>query len=620
MSRKPAETLTDYLVAAISPALIMLLVGSLVFFLMHVFYEGEFPGKLRFASAMFVLAAVLIARISIEEGREYASMFALPLSVVTILSMMRYTDAGLFVVLPLVIFIWWSTDKLTWDCTVIDERKDASGEGLLQTVGLDSGGAEDAPSDIQNQQLLDREATTDSPTSAKKKPSLRQQWIERRRRHHKPGVWVMYFGVAAVPLFGLGQWLLPAAARGSAFLLLCVYVASTLALLMTTSFLQMRRYLMQRRLSLPEETATTWLVTGGVMIAVLMVVCLMLPRPNTGYSLLDSIGHLDSRHDQRASRFGLGDEGVSDPEQNGQAPTANKDAAADSEFGQQPSHDAEQENKPGGQGRTPDDEESASCKSASDTGSDSQNGGSSSQDDGDTRSEGSADQQQNDSKSNRQRNSRNQPRQEAEDAERKSLLQRRAEPQPDAPRPSTPPPNLLQNISLGNLMKWIYFVLIGLLVAFVLFRYWKEIRDAIRAFLRDLGELWRRLFGGRRATRSTAEERPVIAASPTRPFSSFQDPFAAGWAGRLSPQQLVSYTFDALQAWAEEQNCGRQSEQTPLEFAAQVANSDKQVGAPARNLAILYNQAAYAPGILGDEAVDHARRLWSALRAPTAVR
>ena len=62
MSRKPAETLTDYLVAAISPALIMLLVGSLVFFLVHILYEGEFPSKLRIASALFVLAAVLIAR------------------------------------------------------------------------------------------------------------------------------------------------------------------------------------------------------------------------------------------------------------------------------------------------------------------------------------------------------------------------------------------------------------------------------------------------------------------------------------------------------------------------------------------------------------------------------
>ena len=35
---------------------------------------------LDYAFGLFVFAAVLIARISIEEGREYAAMFALPLA------------------------------------------------------------------------------------------------------------------------------------------------------------------------------------------------------------------------------------------------------------------------------------------------------------------------------------------------------------------------------------------------------------------------------------------------------------------------------------------------------------------------------------------------------------
>ena len=41
----PAKTLTDYLVIAISPALIMTLVGSLVYFLIAVSYQGGFPGR-----------------------------------------------------------------------------------------------------------------------------------------------------------------------------------------------------------------------------------------------------------------------------------------------------------------------------------------------------------------------------------------------------------------------------------------------------------------------------------------------------------------------------------------------------------------------------------------------
>jgi len=38
---KPTKTLADYMVIGISPVLIMLLVGSLSFFLIQVFYQGE---------------------------------------------------------------------------------------------------------------------------------------------------------------------------------------------------------------------------------------------------------------------------------------------------------------------------------------------------------------------------------------------------------------------------------------------------------------------------------------------------------------------------------------------------------------------------------------------------
>jgi hypothetical protein len=62
MSRRAPETLADYLVVAICPALIMLLVGSLMYFLVEVFYQGEYRGRLLWVMAMFVLGIVGIAR------------------------------------------------------------------------------------------------------------------------------------------------------------------------------------------------------------------------------------------------------------------------------------------------------------------------------------------------------------------------------------------------------------------------------------------------------------------------------------------------------------------------------------------------------------------------------
>ena len=74
MARRLPQTTFDYMIVAISPVLIMFLVGSLAFFLIEVAYGGEFVARLRFVVALFVMAATLCCRISIEEGIEYAQI------------------------------------------------------------------------------------------------------------------------------------------------------------------------------------------------------------------------------------------------------------------------------------------------------------------------------------------------------------------------------------------------------------------------------------------------------------------------------------------------------------------------------------------------------------------
>ena len=57
---------TDYVVTALSPVLVMLMVGSLVFFLVEVLYAGKYSGKLLYTLFFFVAGAVLVARIAIQ--------------------------------------------------------------------------------------------------------------------------------------------------------------------------------------------------------------------------------------------------------------------------------------------------------------------------------------------------------------------------------------------------------------------------------------------------------------------------------------------------------------------------------------------------------------------------
>ena len=116
MPRRLHPTFADAVAIAVNPALVMALVGSLVFMLLEVFYQGDYEIRLQYIFALFVFAAVLVARISMEEGAERAAIFALPLAVVTLLALNRFVEyrggplAGLHWLInsALLGLVWWS--------------------------------------------------------------------------------------------------------------------------------------------------------------------------------------------------------------------------------------------------------------------------------------------------------------------------------------------------------------------------------------------------------------------------------------------------------------------------------------------------------------------------------
>src|SRR5262249_37238274 len=129
-------TLVDYLVAAIEPALIMIMVGSLMFFLLDTWYEGESLDRLRWILFWFVFGIVLITRVSMQIGSELAKGYGLALggAVALVATVLAGFQPFLLVVMGVVL---WAAHKLTFDCTLLDEDQD-TGVGLLQQSGLDT--------------------------------------------------------------------------------------------------------------------------------------------------------------------------------------------------------------------------------------------------------------------------------------------------------------------------------------------------------------------------------------------------------------------------------------------------------------------------------------------------
>jgi len=665
MARRAPETLADYVVVGIAPALIMLLVGSLVFFLIGVFYQGEFPYRLTWVMGLFVLATVCVARISMEEGAGYAALFGLPLGVVVGIAVVYFVEikgplAPLSALInwSLLALIWWCAHQLTWDCTLLDDRRDTTGQGLLQSMGwetprrIDSQQAEVSSS--SNASTDPAAATDDHSDATQKEPPLWwQRWFGHREQPAAHGRWVVYFSVAALPLFGLGQFFIPAddvAGRRYAFWMLVIYVGSGLGLLLTTSFLGLRRYIRQRQLEMPVEMAATWLSVGVLMILGLLVAAALLPRPAPEYSMAAAIesrlGSFTSP-DRTSSRVGFGPEGAQpnaegqqaasstrssasqagegqgtqgqggssgpggreNPQKSGEsssgagngtqsAPANNQgnsdapDSADSNNSSNQGPSAAQPSKQPGSSGTTaggssgtgPGGTAGSESRGANRDSSNASNENSA----GDSSSPGSAESGGKSGSPDRKTDPNSSPT-ETSQSNRTSGDSSTATSQSPSPRA----PALGQALSgAGNLLRMLFYVAIGVLAAFLAWRYRHELAAAWKQLIKELGDLWNRLFG---KTTSEASAEEIIQTKPvSKSFRDFADPFASGQAHRMTSAQLVQYSFDALQAWGREFATPRKNGQTAHEFSESLAVHQPAIEVPARQLAEIYSRMAYA--------------------------
>lgn len=663
---RPQQSLADYVAVAISPVLIMALVGSLVFFLLEVLYVGQYSGRLQWALFFFVFGIVLIARISMQSGiAGRAGLYGLVLGGLVYLSLLRFADyhvggalAGLewAVNLALLALIWWCAHRLTWDCTYIDDNIDASGQGVLEAAGLDdTAPPESTPAaDAEAEGTADRRALPANPLLAwyERYSRYREQQM---RRPHTPGVWVVYFSLAALPLFGLGQALIPIEQTGRrryAFWLLAIYVASGMGLLLTTSFLGLRRYLRQRKLTMPPAMAGVWLAVGGILILALLVGSAVLPRPSAEYQVV-SFTPFGSR-DREASRFAVQRDGAGQGKGQASSDPGRPDQKAESGSGNRrdPQQGGQAKGQSGGQ---------KSGHASSGQGSRSQSGqqagtsGAQGKQQGDSGAQGKQGQQSGAQRGQQAPNSQQdgsqqaqadrqqgQPASERKQASSTARGQDRASqagnPQPAETEPqqakddsgsgqSTPPSNpvssLLDKMSgLGKVLKWIVFGLLALVVLFFVLRavlrflanftgWARSLLDALRAF-------WESLFGPRGEQAETAEADEAAPRRAPRPFRTYANPFASGAAQGMSPDELACYSFEALEAWAWEHDLARGPDETPLEFAERLGGELPALDAEARRLAGLYARVAYARGRLTPAALPPLREFWQRLDAVAA--
>ncbi|MCA9213247.1 MAG: hypothetical protein KDB27_09290 [Planctomycetales bacterium] len=576
MNRRPSQTVVDYVVVGIAPALIIALVASLALFIIEVGYSGQFAWRLKYVSFFFVMGSVLSTRIAIEIDKERAILYGLALAAVTFMALLRFVDASLLFDFVLIAATWWCSHRLTYDCTVIDDRTQASGEGLLQTMGVDES--------VDTQSL---EATTDPSSKDDNEgdtfAAMWDRFVQQRKKHHSPGITVVYFSAAALPIFGLGQAALMAQGRndsGIAFRYLLLYVASSLALLMATSFLQLRRYLRQRRVQMPVEMVATWLGSGAALVIVIMIVCSSLPRPTPTASLFTAVTTLASRTGITPSKWGIGKDGPDDENSPNEITDAEADRTRDGDEGEN--------------GQSDSDKSKTQVRDSDQDTSDIETGEEGSEDATHTESEEPMSHESN-SHSTEERDGdtadEQDPESQSDDID--------SSPTNSQQTPSRPPLDFASNLMtmVRSLVRLAYYAIIAAVLAYFVFRYRAAIASAIGQFIRDI----KKLLGNKvKSNTKTADETTSDPIATRRSFSEFRNPFQSGAAQRVPIAELVRYTFDAMEVWARERECPRDEGQTPAEFATKLIRQFPNIGNEVRSLIYFYNQAAYASAEVSD--------------------
>lgn len=518
--------LSEAVLSIVSPALIMGLVGSLTYFLLAIGYRGEFIGQMKWTLSFYIFGVVLVARICLLMGNEYGSLYGLGLGAATFAATLKYVEGqSLVYSFVVILVIAGSAYLLTRDCTWM-ERPDRTGQQGIA-------------------------AELESVWQLLPPPGL----PSRKRR----GLSVVWFSLAALPIFGIGQSLIPVEdqqRRNDAFWYMTMYIGCALGLLLTTALVGLRAYLNARKLKMPAAMTTMWVGGGLIIILGALIIGAFIPRP----------------HSETLSWRALGS---AKRDANSIAPNAEKGGEKEG----QPGAEGRNDNAPEGTNRrgTPDDK----AKQKNEQGKKGPGGEKASQ-----KGEGESDKQD-----------------------------------PTGEQTKSPQlPSSLDQLGgfLRSIMKWIVIIFVVLLVLFVAIRGLAGASERFRKWLEQLLARWNRK--PQRANQIAESDKVEELDRKPVPLSSFVNPFVDGSADGRSDADLIRYSFSALEAWAGDHGRSRRQDETPIEFADVAGEIESDIQDSANRLAIHLARLEYSATFRSASSVrPDLKHLWEKMTTPAAT-
>lgn len=655
----PQRRLFEILLAVASPALIVAMVASLVFFLIEILYRGPHVMRLNVIMALFTMATVLISRISIESGQQRAALFAGGLAIATLATTsviveFKYQQWAWLepvVIVLLIATVMGVSNQLVWDCTLIGPRRDVSAMGLIEVIlqklspRRNRPPNSDSDSDLNSPRTLNSNSNSNSsaasvfhpphrdrPTpDAKRRTSfgLFRFFLGRNGRSSTPGLWVFYLAMAAFPIFGMGQWFYRPGGNGfSAFFLFFVYLSTGLGLLLVTSLLGLKRYVNQRGITIPDAIAMNWLFVGTLFLAGFLSISLLLPRPDLRSTFRDYLAVLSGPFQPSAqpNEMALGNDNDPQDQPEGKPGDKPADKPAD-QPGNEAGVDTHQDHcndppRSDRQGKQPG--QTGQQGGSQDNGNGNDNGNGKNKPSRPKQSNAQADAKQADAKQADANADQGQANADQNQQPQNDPPDPNPNPNPnaaaaDAPRGQAPqpPPPVSPKLPSGGQQSLVTFFVLAVL-GLIVFLYRQQI-----------AQLWRRLIN-RSDARGSADDHVATTQAMPRPmpFSSYANPFAASTARKMTPLQLMNYSLSALQAFARLYDVKSSPDTTVEELANAIQHAigdavfkpgpgetSPATPPPVDAFAATFNRTVYGSGTPNAVEMAAVKRLWQFMSA-----
>lgn len=316
VSRVIPRSATDYLIDAVTPFLVFLMVFSVVWFLLDVrfIYTEVGNRELRIFAFCMVMGVVALNRLIARDGSEESILYVVGLfGAVVAFTYFQTVSYGMGSVargfldnpltatglnFALVAFLWWLTNRLTHECCV-DTNPHAGDVGILTGVARDFANRSKATAPeqkkkekrplfkrpvrpvIEGMEIEPYDPTEWKPPDQTPRPKAEATMAERPSARH-PGMSVFYFSVPVMVAFALG---LPVLLQGgvpfvfAGHLYVGVYTFSALMLLLLSSLASLREYFRMRSVIFPAAIGWWWIGLGLAMVLVVLVGAVSLPMP-----------------------------------------------------------------------------------------------------------------------------------------------------------------------------------------------------------------------------------------------------------------------------------------------------------------------------------------------------